>query len=308
MNVLQVISSSRSLGAEKHIVVLSDRLRRRGHQVTVVCPPTGWITRQLSVAEVPRLEWRMHGLVAPATVLRIRSYVRQYGIEIIHTHLTRAAYMGYIAGLLGSNRHNSALSVRAELGVPADARLVAVFGRVDESKGQHILVQAASKIVQECPQAYFVFVGHADPAIQQGLWEVACQSGVGDRLRFTGVRDDVARLMDAMDVVALPSPTEACSMAIIEAMTLGKPVVATRAGGNPELIQDGVTGYLTARDPAAVGSAIVSLCRDRDLRATMGAAARERALALFTADRMAANMEALYQDVLRAENGEARNG
>ncbi len=368
MNVLQVISSSRTSGAEKHMVVLSDRLRRRGHDVTAVCPPGGWITRQLASADVPRLEWRMHGLLAPATVVRIRSFVRQHGIEMIHTHLTRATYMGYIAGLLarvpvvssvhtltrdwayrylprqnhwfvavsadlartlvargvspdrirtvhngtdmgllGADRQSSALSVRAELGVPSDAELIAVFGRVDEFKGQHILVRAAPRIVQECPRAYFVFVGHAEPSIQQGLWELASATGVGDRLRFTGVRDDVARLLDAMDVVALPSRTEACSMAIIEAMTVGKPVVATRAGGNPELIEDGVTGFLTERDPEAVGCAIATLCRAPDLRATMGHAARERALAHFTADSMAANMEALYTEILSARGRGGRS-
>lgn len=359
MKVLQVISSSRTSGAEKHMVVLSDRLRRRGHEVTAICPPGGWITRQLTSAGVPMLEWTMHGLRAPATILRIRSLVREQGIEMIHTHLTRAAYLGYIGGLMarvpvvssvhtltrdwayrylprrnhwfiavsadlrraliargvapnriqtvyngtdmtlaGVGTSSEALSVRAELGVPADAELVGVFGRVDEFKGQHILVRAASRIVRECPRAYFAFVGHAEPAVQQELWELASTNGVGDRLRFTGVRDDVARMMDAMDVIALPSRTEACSMAIIEAMTIGKPVVATRAGGNPELIEDGVTGLLTARTPEDVGSAIVALCRDPQRRAAMAGAARERALRLFTADTMAANMEKLYRDVL----------
>jgi glycosyltransferase involved in cell wall biosynthesis len=345
------------------MVVLSEHLRRRGHDVTAVCPPGGWITRQLAAAQVPMLEWTMHGLKAPATVLRLRSYVRENGIEMIHTHLTRAAYMGYIAGLLArvpvvSSVHTltrdwvyrylpqrnhwfiavsqdlrrmlvdrgvppdrirtvyngtdigtrvvapSALSVRAELGVPAQADLIGVFGRVDEFKGQHILVHAASRIVRECPCAYFVFVGHAEPEVQQGLWEIAGADGVADRLRFTGVRDDVPRMMDAMDVVALPSRTEACSMAIIEAMTMGKPVVATRAGGNPELIEDGVSGLLTERSAEAVGSAIVSLCRDHGRRAAMGAAARERALRFFSADVMAENMERLYNDVLGAARGD----
>lgn len=341
------------------MVVLSDRLRRRGHEVTAVCPPGGWITRQLAAAGVPMLEWPMHGLGAPATILRLRSYVREHGIEMIHTHLTRATYMGYIAGLLAKvpvvssvhtltrdwayrylPKHNhwfvtvsedlqrtliargaapdrirtvhngtdigllgpdgagSALSVRAELGVPPDAELIGVFGRVDEFKGQHILVHAASRIVAECPRAYFAFVGHAEPSIQQGLWEIAASSGVGDRLRFTGVRDDVARMMDAMDVIALPSRTEACSMAIIEAMTMGKPVVATRAGGNPELIEHGVSGLLTERTPEDVGAAVVSLCRDPAGRTAMGAKARERALRLFTADAMAANIEGFYREVL----------
>jgi glycosyltransferase involved in cell wall biosynthesis len=209
----------------------------------------------------------------------------------------RTVHNGTDMDLMGASP-SSALSARAELGVPADAALVGVFGRVDEFKGQHILVRAASGIVSRCPSAYFAFVGHAEPAIQQGLWEMAGADGVSDRLRFTGVRDDVARLMDAVNVVVLPSRTEACSMAIIEAMTAAKPVVATRAGGNPELIEDGVTGLLTDRTPEAVGNAVSALCCDPERAAAMGAAGRDRALRLFTADTMAANMEALYSDIL----------
>ncbi len=364
MNILQVISSSRTSGAEKHMVVLSDRLRRRGHEVTAVCPPGGWITRQLAAAEVPRLEWRMHGLLAPATVLRIRSYVRKHGIEIIHTHLTRATYMGYIAGLLarvpvvssvhtlthdwayrylprrshwfvavsrhlqdtmvtqGLDRDHVRLvyngtdanpltgdtaairrAVRSELEIPQDAMVMGVFGRVDDGKGQHVLIQASSQILQEVDSAWFLFVGEVKDSEKERLLTMARNAETACRVRFTGVRDDVPRLMAATDIAVHPSKTESFGMVIAEAMMLGLPVIATRAGGIPELIEDGVTGLLTERDPAAVGSAIVALCRNRDLRVSMGAAARERALSLFTADRMAANMEALYQDVLSIHSG-----
>src|SRR5207245_2108137 len=102
------------------------------------------------------------------------------------------------------------LSVRAELDLPHDAEIVGLVGRVDSFKGHPILVRAARSIVDICPRAYFVFVGEAEPGIRQGLWELAVRDGVEDRLRFTGVRNDVARLMDSMDVVTLPSISEAC--------------------------------------------------------------------------------------------------
>jgi glycosyltransferase involved in cell wall biosynthesis len=309
----------------------------------------------------------MHGLLAPATILRLRSYARRNAVDLIHTHLTRATYMGYIAGLLArvpvvstihtltrdwayrylphyrhwfvavsrdlqqtmirrgapSDRvwaiHNgsdigrrvseaaSGLSVRAELSVPPDAHLIGVFARVDEFKGQHILVRAARSVVEACPRAYFLFAGHAEPSEQQALWEIAGRDGVADRLRFTGIRDDVARLMEAMDIVALTSVTEACSMAIIEAMTIGKPVIATRAGGNPELIVDGETGILVERTPQAVADAVKRLCLDGSLRASMGRAAHERARAMFTADAMAAGMEDAYRQVLGLRGAAARS-
>src|SRR6185503_1853364 len=141
------------------------------------------------------------------------------------------------------------------------------------------------------------------PGAQQTLWEMATAEGMEDRLRFTGVREDVARLMDAIDVITLPSVIEACSMAIIEAMSMGKPVIATRAGGNVELIDDQVTGLLVERTPEALAIAIVRLLRDRPARLLMGKADRERALSLFSARPTAKNMHFLYTSLLPSRSG-----
>lgn len=342
------------------MLVLSEWLRRMGHQVTAVCPPGGWLPEQLRLAGIPSIELTMHGKRATAAIVGLRRVVRQTDVDVIHTHLTRATYMGYFAGLLSrvpvistmhvatrdiayrwlpranhsyvavSNHLRDALiarglaaarvhtvyngtdlraedwivpaqglSVRAELGLPAAAEVVGQVGRVDAFKGAPILVRAAQEIVSQRPNAYFVFVGHAAPGIQQALWEEAASCGLEDRLRFTGIRNDVPRLLGAMDVVTLPSISEACSMAIIEAMTLGKPVVATRAGGNVELVDDGVTGLLVERSAAELAPAVVRLLTNSEERRQMGEAAAERAAGLFTARAMAAAMDSVYRRVLR---------
>jgi glycosyltransferase involved in cell wall biosynthesis len=359
MNILQIISSSRTSGAEKHLVVLSESLRRLGHEVTAVCPPGGWLPEQLRRAGIPAVEVNMHGPTGARAIFKLNQLVRERRVDVIHTHLTRATYMGYFAsgvarvplvstvhvltkdaayrwlprrdhwfvavsdylrnGLIArgvaSARvhtvHNGTdlladdtifpslpLSVRAELGVPADAELVGQVGRVDSFKGAPLLVHAARHVVEKRPKAYFVFVGNADPGIQQALWELATRNGVDDRLRFTGIRDDVPRLLSAMDVVTLPSINEACSMAIIEAMTMGKPVVATRAGGNLELVQEGRTGLLVERNADALGRGIIEVLEDPRRRQAMGCAAQERARTLFTADAMAGKMEEVYRQIL----------
>jgi len=366
MNILQVISSSRTSGAEKHLVVLSEGLRQRGHNVLAVCPPGGWLSDRLRVAGVPTMEVAMRGLLSPGTIFALRRVARQNRVDVIHTHLTRATYLGYFAGILArvpvistvhvltrdfayrylpsrnhwfvavsdylrqaliargvpparvqtvyngtdfcAGRQDSLpldspvpaqeLSVRAELGLPADAELIGQFGRVDSFKGAPLLVRAAKEIVAQCPRAYFVFVGHARPGIQQTLWEMASAEGVDDRLRFTGIRNDVPRLMEAMDVIVLPSLIEACSMAIIEAMAVGKPVVATRAGGNPELIEDQNTGLLVERAPETLAEAVIGLLQDSQRRAAMGRAGQTRARSLFSAQEMAQNMEDFYQRIL----------
>jgi glycosyltransferase involved in cell wall biosynthesis len=312
----------------------------------------------------------MHGPFAFRSIFTIGSLARQFHADIIHTHLTRATYMGYFAGILAhvpvistvhvltrdfayrylprSNHwlvavsdylrlaiiqrgfpasrvrtiyngtdflddplhslnieeHDAispalSLSVRAEMGLPADAELVGQFGRVDSFKGAPLLVRAAKIIVNNCPRAYFVFVGHAEPGIQQALWEIATELGVEDRFRFTGVRNDVPRLMEAMDVITVPSLTETFGMVIVEAMASGKAVVATRAGGIPEVVAEGSTGLLVEREPAALADAVISLLSDPARRETMGLAGLDRARTLFSAKIMATNMEQFYQGVIK---------
>lgn len=367
MRILQVISSSRTSGAERHVVVLSERLRRLGHSVTAVCPKGGWLPGQLREAGVPTVEITMHGVRAPRAAVSLAHLARAEGCDLIHSHLTRATYLGYMAAGLAhvplvstmhvltkdwAYRHlprrshwfvavsdslrqslvtrgvpgdhvttvyngtevalddfvpdGADLSVRAELGVPAEAELVGEFARLDAFKGQHLLVDATPAIVSARPHAYVVLVGHAEPAIQQCLWERASRLGVADRIRFTGVRNDVVRLLDAMDVVTLPSVTEACSMAIIEAMAMGKPVVATRAGGNPELVTEGLTGRLVPREAGALGQALISILDDANVRRQMGESARTLAQERFSASAMADNMVRLYEQILASRSAANR--
>lgn len=362
MNILQVVSSSRTSGAERHVLILAERLHQRGHNVVVVCPPNDWLPLRLHEVGVPTIEMPMRGLLSWTAVFKLCRVARKHAIDVIHAHLTRATYLGYFAAsLVGvpvistvhvqphdvsyrylprcnhwliavSNHirelliarglpphqvytvHNgsdfveaalshpkSALSVRAELGLPSDAELIGLIGRVRLFKGHHILVSAAPAIVQRCPRAYFVFVGPSDPALQQKLWEMASAHGIEERLRFVGVREDVPRLMQAMDVITLPSVTEACSMAIIEAMAMGKPVVATRAGGNPELIEEQRTGLLVERTPEAFAEAIISLLQNPSRRDAMGQAGQARVRSLFSAEGMIQNIENIYWHILNSQ-------
>ena len=358
MNILQIVSASRTGGVERHVVVLSEMLRRRGHNVTTVCPPGEWLPGQLRNAGVPVEEIVMRGRESCKIARLLPQITRDHNIDLIHSHLTRATYFGFLTGRLthvpvvssvhvmtrdfvyrrlfrkpGSRIitvseylresllhqgvpaarvrtiHNGTdfcsparprqdvLTVHSEWSVPQDAELIGLFARMEEFKGPFVLTQAARRIVEARPRAYLFFVGPIEPNVQQELSEIADADGVVDRLRFTGPRNDVRRLMSAMDVVTLPSRYEACSMAILEAMALGKPVVATRAGGNPELIDDGVTGLLIERSPDALACAIIQLLSDPRRRAQMGEAAGQRAQTSFSADVMVSQIENLYHDL-----------
>jgi glycosyltransferase involved in cell wall biosynthesis len=154
------------------------------------------------------------------------------------------------------------------------------------------------QVVKARPRAYFLCVGAVEPQMQKALWEMAAADGVAERIRFTGERNDVQRLMAEMEVITLPSRYEACSMSIIEAMAMGKPVVATRAGGNPELVRHQETGLLIERNPEALADALITLLADADRRRQMGEAGRHLARTRFSASIMVSHIEALYREML----------
>ena len=370
MNILQLVSSSRTSGAEKHVAVLSDRLRKRGHKVFAACPRGDWLPDQLRSAQIPTLEMDMRGVHSLSTPMSITRYARENHIDIIHAHLTRATYFGLVAcrlaglpivssvhcrshdvayrylfphensqivsvsdfirnGLLRKGVAESrirtiyngteflsdesdentddrmremvpseVLPLRAELSLPPDSELIGLIARVDEFKGHLVLAKAVKQIVAARPDAYFVMVGPVVPQIQREVWEITAADGVAERLRFTGVRNDVKRLMSEMQVLTLPSRYEACSMSIIEAMAMGKPVVVTRAGGNPELIEHGVTGLLIERNPESLAAALIDILSDAGRLRMMGDAANKRARERFSASVMVDNIERLYTEIL----------
>jgi glycosyltransferase involved in cell wall biosynthesis len=126
--------------------------------------------------------------------------------------------------------------------------------------------------------------------------------GVLERCRFTGARSDVADLVAALELVALPSRSEGLPFALLEAMALGRPVVATAVGGCPEVVEEGRTGLLVpAGDPAALAGAISRLLERPEEARAMGARGADRVRAEFTLARMVGGLEALYAAELAAK-------
>ncbi|MDQ2800689.1 MAG: glycosyltransferase family 4 protein, partial [Armatimonadota bacterium] len=121
--------------------------------------------------------------------------------------------------------------------------------------------------------------------------------GLADKVIFAGFRDDVNNAINAMDIVTVPSTwNEPCSAVVQQGMALSKPVIGTLAGGTPEMIVDGETGLLVPpSDAPALAEAIAALAGDAFRRKRLGAAGRERALALFSLRVMTDKIEALYR-------------
>jgi len=189
---------------------------------------------------------------------------------------------------------------REQLGVPASARLVAVLSRLNRMKGVEYFLDAAAVVAQRFADVHFLVIG--DGAIRKELEEHAQRAALAGRIVFTGFRSDVPELLSEVSVSVLPSLSEGLSNTMIESMAAGLPVVATRAGGNPEVIEDGVTGLLVPpRDPIMMADSICRLLENRELASSFGQAGRRRVAELFSMERTVRETEQLYFRLLEAK-------
>ena len=179
---------------------------------------------------------------------------------------------------------------RSRLGWP-DAVTVTMVAALRPGKGHEVFLAAARRVRDIDPSVRFVAVG--DGELRASLEPSA--DGCAD---FVGARADIPEVLDASDIVVLPSEAEALPTVLIEAAFAGRPAVATSVGGVPEVVADGVTGLLVGRnDAAAFADSILRLVRSPAERARMGTAARARAEAEFTRSRQVERMTAVYTEV-----------
>jgi len=192
--------------------------------------------------------------------------------------------------------------LRESLGIGPHSIMVLFVGRLVDHKNIPSLIRALQRI--DAAGAHDIHVLVAGDGPERALLEDAGRTFHGDLLRLLGERSDVAALMQACDFLVLPSRREGLSNAILEAMAAAKPVVASRVGGNVELVTDGTTGFLyPGDDDAALADAIVRLARDSLLRGQLGTAARVLAQQEFSRDTMIARLERLYEKAAGKSDG-----
>jgi glycosyltransferase involved in cell wall biosynthesis len=182
--------------------------------------------------------------------------------------------------------------LREQLG--GEARpLVLTPARLDAQKGHATLLEA----VAEVPEALFLLAGEGPE--REALEAQAERLGVGDRVRFLGRREDIPQLLAACDVFALPSLYEGSSLAVLEAMAAGTPVVSSAIGGTEELIDDGRSGLLVPPgDARALAAALRRVLADAELRQNLAARARERVDAGLRREQMASRVTDVYRELL----------
>ncbi|HEY7678311.1 MAG TPA: glycosyltransferase [Candidatus Methylomirabilis sp.] len=183
-------------------------------------------------------------------------------------------------------------------GIAPGDQVVGIVGVLTPVKGHRYFLEAAMRIAWDRPGVKFLVVG--DGTERKDCERLARELAIGDRVIFAGSQDETAPFLTLMDVVVCSSLSEGMSMSLLEAMAMGKPVVATRVGGNPEVVADGVTGLLVpARDGLVLAKAIQRLLDDPLAAAYMGQAGRARAESEFTLRGMVRRMEELYAGLLR---------
>jgi glycosyltransferase involved in cell wall biosynthesis len=184
----------------------------------------------------------------------------------------------------------------AARGTPPRAPTVLVAANFYPIKGHRDLVEAMPRVLQRCPNVQFVLAGDGPtlPAIRRAVEA----RGLGASVRFAGAVPDARGLLAQSDALVVPSRSEGLPLAVLEALALGKPVVATRVGGIPEIVTDGATGLLVPpEDPGAMAEALVRLLAEPALARALGAAGREVAGTRFAAAAMVRRTERVYLEL-----------
>ena len=174
-----------------------------------------------------------------------------------------------------------------------------IVARLAPQKGHRVLFDAMPRVLERIPSARLRVIGHEELSSVAELRAYAERRGVADRIQFEGFRGDVPALLRELDLLVLPSFWEGFGLVLLEAMAAGRPVVATRVGPIPEVVLDGETGLLVEPgDPEGLAGAIVRVLGDRGLAERLGRAGRARVAERFGLERMVAETEALYRDLL----------
>lgn len=235
-----------------------------------------------------RLVSRYVKLVAVSEDLK-RFIVTQTGINASRVQVTYNGVDETLGGFSCDNRQ-----FKRELGIPEGEQVVGVVGNLYPVKGHKYLLDAIPQVLKSCPNTTFILIGRGE--LEVSLQAQARDLGIETQVRFLGFRQDIPKFLAIMDVFAMPSLSEGLSIALLEAMAAGKPVVVTRVGGNPELVVDGVTGLLVPPENSeGFAEALIKCLSGRRLAEQLGENGRKRLGESFTLSSMIRCYQRLYE-------------
>lgn len=188
--------------------------------------------------------------------------------------------------------------IRSELGLTADTIVVGTVANLREQKNYPLMLAVAKNVLADHPDVVFLAVGQGP--LKESLTRLHDELGLNDRFRFLGFRPDATDVMAALDVFLLSSRHEGLPVALMEAMTLGLPIVSTAVGGIPEMVTDGQEGRLVpSGSESGLTQALDEVIVDQALRERLGLQSRATALERFSAAVATAEIEQIYREVLQ---------
>lgn len=193
-----------------------------------------------------------------------------------------------------------------EWNIPADAPVIGMIARLEESKAHHILLDAAALVVKTMPKVRFLIVG--DGPLRPDLEAQRERLGLQQNVIFAGIRRDVPNIMAMLDIVTFSSKWEGLPVALLEGMAMRRPIVSTSVGGIPDVVTSGKNGLLApSGDAEALAEGYLKVLNDPMLAKAMGEAARQTVIDRFSAAAMHRNILDLYNTILK-RSGAKTNG
>jgi glycosyltransferase involved in cell wall biosynthesis len=220
----------------------------------------------------------------------------------VSSNRVRTHYSGVDCLAMVSSAGNH--DIRVQHGVPCEALLIGTIANLLPLKGYEVMLDALPAILAAMPMVHYLIIGGGGAEYCARLKAITMERGIADRIHFTGFQDSVGSYLAALDLYVHPSLKEAFGLAVVEAMAMGKAVVATTTGGVPEVVAQGETGLLVPPgDAESLAAAVVSLLKDTVRREQMGLCGRARVQERFSLDASVAQMEQLYGEVLGVQKG-----
>jgi glycosyltransferase involved in cell wall biosynthesis len=267
-----------------------------GTTIRLVTTHHGWITNNRRQELFKRMALELcrlfDGVELVSEQLRDElpdSFKRSSRVQVVHNALVLADY----------RPRGQRDAIRARLDIGREHMLIGVIGRLSVEKGCFEMLDAFQALAAGHPAARLVFVGEGP--IRQALELKLAEYGLQPLVRLVEHQREIQPFYEAVDIVASPSRTEGLSNVILESLAFERPVVATRVGGNTEILTDGVTGLLIEpRNPAAMADALSRLLTSRDLRERLIRAGAERIRTAFSFDARMRVEEAFYEQAMTA--------
>jgi glycosyltransferase involved in cell wall biosynthesis len=220
----------------------------------------------------------------------------------VSSHRVRTYYSGVDCSAMATSEWSH--DIRAQYGVPREALLLGTVANLLPLKGYEVMLDALPAVLSAMPAAHYLIIGGGEAEYGARLKAITVERGITERVHFAGFQESVGSYLSALDLYVHPSLKEAFGLAVVEAMAMGKAVIATTTGGLPEVVAQGETGLLVPPgDAESLAAAVVSLLEDKVRREQMGRSGKARAQERFSLDASVRHIEQLYGEVLEARKG-----